>query len=119
MLELTSFGEDISIKALKRYRLSTTSPFLSYPDIIECVKKEIATEMGIEDSKTAWSTVKRTIKYNLPVDNPILEKAVESIGGWNHLRNATNSDVADRSNFYKNYEQFYQDHMTELLLTLT
>jgi len=120
MQELASFGVEISIRALQRYRVSTKSTFFSYSEIIGCVKREIATIDNIKDAKSAWGELQKLIRYSSkqPALNPILEKTVSSLGGWRYLKSST-ATMADRSNFYKNYEMFFDMEMTNRILTLS
>ena len=116
--ELASFGEQIAVKALKRYRLTTKSNFLNYAEIVNCVKKEVQIKEGLSDSKTAWGKLQEALKISgsdIPEMSQVMKQTIDALGGWFHLR-ISGDKMSDRSNFYRIYDQYLDEHLTEKLL---
>lgn len=99
-------------KAVERYYRTAKSSFFDLSYLWECLRKEIATELPKKE--TAWKLVVKGVsaygKQNKPEFHPIVDSAIEGIGGWKHLCNVDNLSI-ERSNFYKIFDSLIEEEL--------
>ena len=113
--KLQSYGE-IALKALKRYITMPNTPFFDFSAIMGLIYDEKRKELNIDDAQTAWGKLggKLGAYQIMPKFNPVLTKTINGVGGWYYLGHSSNK-VADRANFYKTYDHYLNEYITETL----
>ncbi len=111
--QLQGYGV-LALRALDRYIKTPNTPFFDFSYLMGLIYDEKRKSLNISSAEKAWGELDFGAHRKMPELNTVMTQTINSLGGWRYLGQSRNQ-MADRSNFYKNYNKFLSEYIGETL----